>query len=202
MPDESLVVNSKTKGIANVFVFLAKAPAGYKAGKPENAEVVFDQKGCQFLPHGLCVQVGQMVRVLSDDAVPHNTHTFPLRNAGFNQTISPNDRKGVELKYSKAEKLPIEVKCDFHTWMKAYHLILDHPFMAVTDADGRFEIKGLPAGKHEFIVWHEKKGYLDRKYSVEIKKGGDAEVELKYGEKNFASFEGPRPKSITVSLGN
>ncbi|MFN7804077.1 MAG: carboxypeptidase regulatory-like domain-containing protein [Planctomycetaceae bacterium] len=199
VPNEELVVNPENKGIANVFVFLPKAPTGFKAPKPEK-ELIFDQKNCKFLPHGLCIQVGQTVKVLSDDGVPHNTHTFPLRNAGFNQTVSPNDRKGVELKYTKAEKLPIEVKCDFHTWMKAYHLILDHPFMAVSDANGKFEIEGLPAGKHEFTVWHEKKGYLDKKLSVEVKAGESKSVDLKYGAKQFANFEGPQPKSTVVSL--
>jgi len=196
VPDESLIVGPN-KGIANVFVFLAKAPTGYKAETPKG-EVVFDQKGCRFLPHSLLVQAGQTVKILSDDEIPHNTHTFPLRNAGFNQSISPKDRKGVDLKYTKAEKLPIEVKCDFHAWMKAYHLILDHPFMALTDAEGKFEIKDLPAGKHEFVVWHEKKGYLDRKYAVDAK-GPTTKIELKYGAKNFANFEGPRPKSVLIS---
>jgi len=199
IPNEELVVNPENKGIANVFVFLPKAPTGYKAPKADK-ELIFDQKNCKFLPHSLCIQVGQTVKVLSDDGVPHNTHTFPLRNAGFNQTVSPNDRKGVELKYSKAEKLPIEVKCDFHTWMKAYHLILDHPFMAVSDANGKFEIEGLPAGKHEFTVWHEKKGYLDKKLAVEVKAGESKSVDLKYGAKQFATFEGPQPKSTVVSL--
>ncbi|MFM8583169.1 MAG: hypothetical protein ACKOFW_16955, partial [Planctomycetaceae bacterium] len=197
IPDESLMVGAN-KGIANVFVFLAKAPAGYKAEIPKE-EVIFDQKGCRFLPHSLLVQAGQTVKILSDDAIPHNTHTFPLRNPGFNQSISPNDRKGFELKYTKAEKLPIEVKCDFHAWMKAYHLILDHPFMAVTNAEGKFDIKNLPAGKHEFIVWHERKGYPERKFEVDAK-GPSTSVELKYGAKNFASFDGPKPKTVLVSL--
>ncbi len=199
VPNEEMVVNADNKGVADVFIYLSKAPAGYKVAKPEG-DVVFDQKGCQFLPHSLCVQIGQTVTVLSDDPIPHNTHTNPIRNTGFNQTIAPNDRTGVALKYTKAEKTPIEVKCDFHTWMKAYHLILDHPFMAVTDADGKFEIKDLPPGKHEFMVWHSKKGFLDRKYVVDAKAGAATEVTIKYGAKNFMAFDGPRPKSVVVSL--
>ncbi|MFN8854847.1 MAG: carboxypeptidase-like regulatory domain-containing protein, partial [Planctomycetaceae bacterium] len=80
------------------------------------------------------------------------------------------------------------------------HLILDHPFMAVSDANGKFEIEGLPAGKHEFTVWHEKKGYLDKKLVVEVKAGESKSVDLKYGAKQFATFEGPKPKSVVVSL--
>lgn len=199
--DESLVVNAKSKGIANVFIYLAKAPEGYKAEKPEADSVVFDQKGCHFLPHGLLVQVGQKVLVKSGDPIGHNTHTFPLRNDGFNQLIKPDDRVGVELNYKKPEKLPLQVKCDLHPWMIAYHLVLDHPFMAVTDADGKFEIHGLPPGKHEFVIWQEKKGYLERKFAVEVKADKSTEVSLKYGADKFksAAFEGPRSRTLTVS---
>lgn len=199
MYNEDLVVNKDNKGIANVFLFLAKAPAGAKPPAPSEAEVVFDQKGCQFLPHGLSVQVGQVVLVKSGDPIPHNTHTNPVRNPGFNQVVPPNDRTGVPLKYTKPEKLPVKVVCDFHPWMSAYHVVLDHPWMAITDADGKFSIKDVPAGKHEFVIWHEKKGYLERKYDVEIKSGETKDVNLKFGAKKFAAFEGPRPKTVTVA---
>ena len=69
------------------------------------------------------------------------------------------------------------VKCDLHPHMRAYWLILDHPFAAITDAKGRFEIKGLPAGNHEFRVWHERVGYVDRKFKVTITDGKTTTLE-------------------------
>ncbi|HTI50958.1 MAG TPA: hypothetical protein VL475_08405, partial [Planctomycetaceae bacterium] len=118
VPNEELVVNKDNKGIANVFVYLQKVPAGVKVPKPEG-EPVFDQKACQFLPHALLVQAGEKVLVKSEDPIPHNTHTYPVRGDGFNKVIAANDRKGVELKYTKAERFPVKVVCDYHTWMKA-----------------------------------------------------------------------------------
>jgi hypothetical protein len=44
--------------------------------------------------------------------------------------------------------------------MRAYLLALDHPYAAVTGQDGRFEIKNVPAGEHEYQFWHEKNGYM------------------------------------------
>lgn len=187
VPSEELVINKDNKGIANVFIYLDKAPAGAKFDKPAGKEVVFDQVGCRFIPHALLVQVGEKALVKSSDSIGHNTRTAPLRNNPFNQTIGANDRAGIDLKYTKAEKQPIEVKCDFHPWMKAYHLVLDHPYMAVTDADGKFTIENMPPGKHEFKIWHEKKGYLDRKYQVEIKAGDNKEVKLSYDAAKFGS---------------
>ncbi len=183
VPDESLIVGDGN-GIANVFVYLRRAPKGYKSEVPTEA-VVLDQKGCVFTPHVALIQAGQKVLVKSSDAVQHNVHTFPARNQGANLLIKANESDGVELNYSRAESDPLKVKCDIHTWMSSYHLVLDHPFMAVTDDTGAFKIDELPAGDYEFRIWHEKGGLLDRGFKATVT-GEDDPVELKFAADKFA----------------
>ena len=157
VPNETLVVNPANSGLANAIIFLEKRPGNIKPelATPPTEKVLFDQKGCRFLPHVLVVQIGQPLLVVSDDPIPHNTHTRPKRNPEFNKLIAANERAGVPCVYKKPESGPISVVCDLHTWMKAYHFPIDHPYAAVTDKDGHFKIEGLPAGKHSFNVWHE-----------------------------------------------
>ena len=62
--------------------------------------------------------------------------------------------------------------------MGAYILTLDHPFMAVTDESGRFSIPNLPVGKHEFVVWHERAGYLEKILPVTVAAGKVTNVPL------------------------
>lgn len=203
IPDESLVVDPATKGIANVVIYLDKKPANIKPelAAPPTEPVIFDQKGCRFLPHVLTVRIGQPLLVISDDSIAHNTHTFPLRNTSFNGVIPPLDRKGIPCTYTKAENTPIEVKCDLHSWMKAYHFPIDHPYVAVTDAQGKFSIKGLPAGKHTFKVWQEKAsgGLLERKLEVTIKPDADTTQDLKYGAAKFAAIEHPSAHKLSYA---
>lgn len=187
VPDESLVVGDN-KGIANIFVYLRRAPRGYKA-EAVTSPVVLDQEGCVFLPHAALIRVGQPVLVKSSDAIQHNIHTFPTRNDPVNLLIKPNERAGVAIKYTRPESDPIEVKCDIHAWMTSYHLILDHPFMAVTDKDGNFRIEGLPAGTHEFRVWHERGGLLEKEYKVDVRAGAETPVDLKYAASKFPTAE-------------
>jgi hypothetical protein len=174
VPDETVVVDPESKGLANVVVWLAKKPAKIHPdlAKSKNPTVTFDQKGCQFIPHVLLVRTDQKVQVLSNDSVAHNTHTYPLKNKQENFIVAPNDRIGVAVpSVSLEERLPAKVGCDIHPWMQAWWVILDHPYAAVTNAKGEFEIADLPVGEHEFRVWQEKAGYLEKTYKVTVKEG-------------------------------
>ena len=182
VPDERLVL-AADGAVANVFVYLAKAPKGAKPAEVPADPFFFDQKTCRFLPHATIIPVKQTVKVLSNDSVAHNTHTFPSKNPGINSTVNPMDRDGlVSFAYTRAEAVPLAVKCDFHAWMNAWHLPLDHAFGAVSNGSGEFEIANLPVGKHAFVVWHEAAngGFVQRKLEVEIKAGETAEVSVDY----------------------
>lgn len=180
LPDERVVLGEQN-GVANVFVYLPKAPKGGKPLAPPADPFFFDQKNCRFFPHAVVIPVGQTVKVLSDDPIAHNTHTYPQKNPSVNSGVSPGDREGkLEFVYRKGEAAPLSVKCDYHTWMTAWQLPVDHPYACVSDANGSFSIPDLPAGKHTFVVWHEAvDGYfLERKLAVEIKSGETTDLKI------------------------
>ena len=177
---DDLVVDPSTKGIANVFVYLYKAPKSVHPDlKSPPPKVYFDQKNCVFTPHTLVVYAGQTVEVLNSDPIGHNTRTIPLKNQAVNLMISPMTGKGdgTDVPTVTREILPHEVRCDIHAWMKAYWLVVDHPYAASTDSEGKFTIKNLPAGDHDFRIWHERSGYIDRKYKVSVSPGENAPLE-------------------------
>jgi hypothetical protein len=177
VPDDSLVVDPESKGIQHIFVYLPKATAVHPDLKTSKAkEVVFDQKGCRFIPHTLLVRTDQTVLVKSGDACSHNTHTYPIRGTAVNFLLAPNDRAGVPVPNKVPESLPNEVKCDIHTWMSARWLILDHPYAAITDAKGKFTITDLPAGEHVFRVWQERVGYVNRELKVTVESGKTKDI--------------------------
>jgi plastocyanin len=182
MPNERLVTGADN-GVANVFIYMQKAPKGTAKPTPLDEAVIFDQKNCRFLPHCLVVPTGQLVKVLSNDTVGHNTHSYPARNNAINNTVSPGDRVGaLQFTYKSSEREPLRVVCDFHSWMIAWHLPVDHPFVALTDADGNFEITDLPSGDHVFTVWHEaaKGKFVKRKLKVTVQPGQTTTQEIEY----------------------
>lgn len=186
IPDDSLAIDPKSNGIANVAVWLVAKKdlkVNPNLAKSEAAKVVFDQVNCRFIPHVLVVRTDQVVNVISGDGVAHNTRGTPLKNQGFNFIVAPNDRVGTDQAMKLGERLPVQIGCDIHPWMRGYWVVSDHPYAAVTDKDGNFEIKDLPVGEHEFKIWHERPGYAykDKKdpkkgLLVKIENGKTTEV--------------------------
>jgi hypothetical protein len=186
IPNEKLVIG-EGNGVANVFIYLPKAPPGAAVPPPPDKPAIFDQKDCRFTPRAIVVRAGQTVKVLNSDSVAHNTHTLPQRQDGANLPISPHNQTGLDIVYKKPEAKPVDVKCDIHAWMRAHHLPLDHPWGTVSGANGEFEIKDIPAGTHKFQVWHDGAvgQFLERNLSVTIKPGEVTTIEIPYEASKF-----------------
>ena len=68
------------------------------------------------------------------------------------------------------EKLPTNVGCSIHPWMTAKLVVKKHPYVGVTDENGKLTIKNMPAGKWTLQVWQE----VRRLYVTEAKQDGKA----------------------------
>lgn len=183
--DESLVVGPDG-GLANVVVYVrsAKVKVHPDLAKPAG-EVILDNKNCRFEPHVAAIQLGQTLVLKNSDPIGHNSNVQPLGDQGANPLIAAGT--DAKHKFNKKQLLPVPVSCNIHPWMKAYVLPRDNPYTAVSDQDGNFTIKDLPAGeKLEFQVWQEKAGYLEAKSDW---KKGRFEMTLKPGENNLGAIK-------------
>lgn len=162
IPNEGLI--SKNGAVANVVVYLnspsAKNPDMEKAIVAKAAQVEIDQKNCRFIPHVTAIHSKQQLVFKSSDSVNHNVRYSAFTNPQFNQILAPN-AKTMPLKLVP-ERRPLPLACDIHPWMKGYLMVFNHPFFIVTGADGSFEIKGIPAGKHKIVAWQESAGYVTK----------------------------------------
>ena len=146
--DQSLRVDPTTKGLADVVVFVRKAS---RVKEPVPSEqVVFDQKNCEFLSPVFAARVGQPVDVRNSDPIGHNTN---VSGSSFNQLITAG--AGTIYTPDRETGMPVSVTCNIHPWMKAYAVFRKDGYVAVSAADGSFELADLPAGEPiEFQVWH------------------------------------------------
>lgn len=149
--------------VANAFVWAREGvPAGDYAIPAE--PVVVDQRGCEYLPRVSGVRAGQRVVFQNDDQALHNVHALGSGSNAFNF--------GMPLSGTRIERLLVDpqvmvtVTCDVHPWMRAFIGVVPHPFFAVTSAEGRYELRSLPAGRYSIEVWHEQLGRWSQAVAV------------------------------------
>ncbi len=138
--------------LQNVLVYVSKG-LDDKQFEPTKAPALLDQVGCIYTPHVVAVMVGQPLEVRNSDATLHNVMSMPRDNPPFNFGMSVKD--GTQKMEFKYPEMKMNTKCFMHPWMSGYIHVLEHPFFAVTGADGTFTIKGLPPGEYEISVLHE-----------------------------------------------
>ncbi|MFL6334728.1 MAG: hypothetical protein ACJ754_15565 [Pyrinomonadaceae bacterium] len=177
---EDLVVNGDK--LANVLVYIKEGKVGDKnlssySFAPGSQPVTLDQHGCHYVPHVQAVQVNQTLNIINSDQTSHNINFDAKLNEKFNQGQGP--QAAPIIKQLKRPETVVPVKCNQHPWMRAYVGVLPHPFFAVTDASGKFEIKGVPAGTYTLVAWHEKdqKGITQ---SVTVSAGGAATSDFSF----------------------
>jgi len=117
--------------------------------------VTVDQRKMAFIPHVIVVQQGTTVDFLNSDPVGHNVY-WP--------SVSGNKKLSHNLgTWPKGEKKPFQFNdlgvasllCNVHPEMSGYVVVAPTPYFAVTDKDGNFEIKNIPAGKYTLKTWSE-----------------------------------------------
>ncbi len=162
--EESVMVNANGT-VSNVFVYVKKGLEGKQFAPAPPAEIVtIDQKGCRFVPHVIGVRAGQTMKVTNSDPLTHNIHPQPKMNREWNQS-QPEGAPPLERKFVRPEMM-IRVKCNVHSWMRAYIGAMDHPYFAVTGDDGSFEIRNLPPGNYTVEAWQEKLGAQEQEIST------------------------------------
>lgn len=156
----------KDGGLENVFVHVKDGLGNYVFDTPADS-VKIDQQGCRYVPHVVGARVGQPVEIGNSDATTHNIHSLPDANREFNLAQFKLGQKNVET-FTVAEVM-IPIKCDLHSWMRAYVGVVEHPYFAVTTNGGRFELKGVPPGTYTLEAWHEKGGTQTQQITVAAK---------------------------------
>ena len=182
--DEVELVSAKGE-IKNVFVYIQKGlPAGKTYTAPEKAALL-DQQRSMFRPRVQGLFVGQDFAMRNSDPIIHNVRSLSQENRPFNiaQPAGTPDR----LKRFNDKEGPIELRCDYHRWMRAFIFVMEHPFFTVTDAQGRFTIKNLPPGEYTLATWHESFG--ENKQTIKAGVDGLKGVTFTYKPKRELNFE-------------
>ena len=172
---ETVIVNPNGT-LRNVFVRIKDglSPAHWTA---PSTSAQLAQTGCIYEPHVQGIMEGQNLEILNNDPVNHNVHAECEKNAAWNESQPP--RAEHKYKQFSVEEGLFPVTCSVHPWMRAYIAVSPNPFFAVSGADGRFTIQGVPPGAYTVEAVHEKYGSKEGKLTVAP--SGTATIDFTYG---------------------
>ena len=154
------VVTGPNNTLQYVVVYVS---AGDQPGAAPAAAVKYTQKGCEYMPHIAGMEAGQPLEIYNDDQTSHNIHPMPKQNPEWNKSQPPGSPP-IQAKYDHAEFIP--VKCNIHPWMHGYFAVMSTAHYAITGADGKFTLEGLPPGKYTITAWQEKFGTMSQEVTV------------------------------------
>lgn len=174
MPTTKFYVVGANNALADVVVSVQGISG--KSGGASAQPAVLDQRSCLYVPQILAMQTGQKLQVKNSDPVMHNVHSQP-QVPGNKEDNKVQMAKGPDLTFTfdKPEEF-VKFKCDVHPWMFAWVSVFDHPYFAVSAADGTFKIANVPPGKYKIKANHRKAGEVVQE--VEVKEGEDAKVQF------------------------
>lgn len=155
------VVVGPGNGLQNVVVYISTG-APDESSTPSQA-VTIEQKGCQYLPHVVPMQVNQELQVANDDPTSHNIHPLAKINHEWNKAQPPGMPPFSE-KFDKPEFIP--VKCNVHPWMHTTFAVMKTSHYAVTGENGDFTLPNLPRGKYAITAWHESYGAQTQEVTI------------------------------------
>ena len=174
---ENYVVNPEDGGLANVVVTVEGIAAGKAFAEARQPMII--QQECMYAPHVQVYRPDDTLVVVNTDKVFHNIHTFAGETTLFN-VAHPAKAGNIRRRLDTADV--VGVKCDIHDWMSAYLVPVAHPYFAITDKAGRFEIDRVPPGTYTVRAWHEVIGVLEKSATVAAATTTDVSFAIAAGE--------------------
>lgn len=160
--NEHLLVDPKSSGIKNVLVYVYTGRGGSKLDPVPNDgnEHLLTMTNARFEPPILIAQAGDTIKLSDRGPNRHSPNLHFFANKSLSLVIPTGRSERVSLE--RAEPGPIPIDCNIHPWMRAYVVVLKHPYAALSDSEGNLSIEGLPENTNLTLqVWHET-GRIDR----------------------------------------
>ena len=164
------------RGVADVIVWISKnAPPADDLTPIQPA--VLHAIACRYWPPVVAVVAGQPLMVRNHDQTVHDAHGYPNANSKFNLALM---REHQATHRFPSPEMNLNIESDVHPWMAATVHVMSHPWFAVTNEAGEFEIRGLPAGTYTLSARHPLALVQTtvEQITVTVETDGSAEVNL------------------------
>lgn len=170
--------DSSAHDVGNAVVWLMGVTHGPRDVFPRRVNLVLDD--CHFEPRVMVAPAGATINTSNrDDMIvklkfaDHGHSNTPRATIGFT-----DPGQVVPSALPLANPGLIEITDEKHPWVRGFIAVAPHPFVAVTEADGKFVFDGVPPGEYQLVAWHERLGA--RVMPVKVEAGVTTTIGVKY----------------------
>ncbi|MBS0170972.1 MAG: carboxypeptidase regulatory-like domain-containing protein [Nitrospira sp.] len=158
VPSPALRIDPGTNGVQEVLVYLERVERGKPAASAYPLRMGKSAshptgRACQFERYTMPFVRTAEVALINFEPILHNPHLFSDKQSLFNLAM-PTANREIAATMVRARGVGLRLQCDVHVHMNAWAAALDHPYFAVTDEQGKFEIAGIPPGSYTLVAWH------------------------------------------------
>ena len=152
---------------------------------PINQEKIqISQRNKAFAPYVSLVQKGGQANFLNEDDITHHIYS-PVGHSKFSFKIRTNEKKELP-NFEQAGE--VVMGCNIHDWMSGYILVVDTPYFAKSDAQGKVILSEVMLGDYFLNIWHPQLDSSENKQVQRVEIKDDVEIEVK-----LKSFLKPLP---------
>ena len=187
------MADRKKGHLAEAVVGLAEEPLTLRPTKAKPQTWTVDQENYRFIPETLAVRSGDQIKFTNSDAVLHDVTTQQRQGLASEaikrDSFSLRQRQKVLRTYRDGgTERPVTLSCRFHSAMRGWIYVFDHPFFQVTEKEGTFRLDDVPVGKHRLVMVHPA-GNLRWDQVVEVKAGETHRIEIRVSPDNLRASE-------------
>ena len=164
----------RTGELAEAVVAISKRRLKAPDGDHQPSTVTVDQKNFQFVPETVAIRTGDRVLFLNSDDHVHNVRTSHPRHS-FNVNMPAGARHLETFRSASSMRQPYKIDCVYHSAMRSWVFVFDHPWFAVTGKDGTFELQNVAPGNYQLDVVHPA-GSLHTTEKIQVAAGKEMEL--------------------------
>lgn len=151
-------------------------PLDFPAPDRKAEKIEVSQKNLAFNPFISVTQTDNEVAFTNQDDFTHHIYSISNDNR-FSFKLKANHSHDLQPKLAEGQATQIAMGCNIHDWMSGYILVVDTPYFAKTDEQGKLTINLEQAGRYQLTLWHPQLDVQDNQINQTVNIDSDFDLE-------------------------
>lgn len=148
----------------------------------ETPPLQINQKNKTFAPYVSVIQRNSAVNFVNQDDITHHIYSVSGNNRFSFKIAAGETGQIIAGAGNSAGAEAVAMGCNIHDWMSGYLLVLDTPYYAKTDSQGRVALDIEQPGDYRVNVWHPQIQTPDHRMKMDVSLAGEVAFNMQLNQ--------------------